>query len=104
MKIGGVDQWIEIRAWSADKPVLLSIPGGPGQSDLAVSRPSLGELAKDFVVVSWDQRGIGKSYPPSIQRRSPLSEPSPTRSSSLTTFAIASTSERSTSSASQAEA
>jgi proline iminopeptidase len=63
VKIGGVDQWIEIRAWSADKPVLLSIPGGPGQSDLAVSRPSLGELAKDFVVVSWDQRGIGKSYP-----------------------------------------
>jgi proline iminopeptidase len=28
VKIGGVDQWIEIRAWSADKPVLLSIPGG----------------------------------------------------------------------------
>jgi pimeloyl-ACP methyl ester carboxylesterase len=41
---------------------LLSIPGGPGQSDLALSRPTLGTLAKDFVVVSWDQRGIGKSY------------------------------------------
>jgi pimeloyl-ACP methyl ester carboxylesterase len=63
VKIGGVDQWIEIRAWSADNPVLLSIPGGPGQSDLALSRPTLGQLAKDFVVVSWDQRGIGKSYP-----------------------------------------
>jgi pimeloyl-ACP methyl ester carboxylesterase len=63
VRIGGVDQWIEIRAWSPDKPVLLSIPGGPGQSDLALSRPTLGTLAKDFVVVSWDQRGIGKSYP-----------------------------------------
>jgi hypothetical protein len=62
VRINGSDQWIEIRAWSPDKPVLLSIPGGPGQSDLAQSRPTLGTLAKDFVVVSWDQRGIGKSY------------------------------------------
>ena len=62
VRINGSDQWIEIRAWSPDKPVLLSIPGGPGQSDLALSRPTLGTLAKDFVVVSWDQRGIGKSY------------------------------------------
>ena len=62
VRINGSDQWIEIRAWSPEKPVLLSIPGGPGQSDLAQSRPTLGTLAKDFVVVSWDQRGIGKSY------------------------------------------
>jgi pimeloyl-ACP methyl ester carboxylesterase len=62
VRINGSEQWIEIRAWSPDKPVLLSIPGGPGQSDLALSRPTLGTLAKDFVVVSWDQRGIGKSY------------------------------------------
>ena len=62
VRINGSDQWIEVRAWSPDKPVLLSIPGGPGQSDLALSRPTLGTLAKDFVVVTWDQRGIGKSY------------------------------------------
>jgi pimeloyl-ACP methyl ester carboxylesterase len=62
VRINGSNQWIEIRAWSPNKPVLLSIPGGPGQSDLALSRPTLGTLAKDFVVVSWDQRGIGKSY------------------------------------------
>jgi proline iminopeptidase len=62
VQINGSAQWIEIRAWSPNKPVLLSIPGGPGQSDLALSRPTLGTLAKDFVVVSWDQRGIGKSY------------------------------------------
>ena len=62
VRLNGSNQWIEIRAWSPNKPVLLSIPGGPGQSDLALSRPTLGTLAKDFVVVSWDQRGIGKSY------------------------------------------
>jgi proline iminopeptidase len=62
VRINGSDQWIEIRAWSPNKPVFLEVPGGPGQSDLALSRPTLGTLAKDFVVVSWDQRGIGKSY------------------------------------------
>ena len=62
VRINGSDQWIEIRAWSQDKPVLLSIPGGPGQSDLALERPTMGTLAKDFVVVTWDQRGTGKSY------------------------------------------
>jgi proline iminopeptidase len=62
VRINGSDQWIEIRAWSPDKPVFLEVPGGPGQSDLALSRPTLGTLANDFVVVSWDQRGIGKSY------------------------------------------
>jgi hypothetical protein len=51
VRINGSEQWIEIRAWSPEKPVLLSIPGGPGQSDLAMSRPTLGALAKDFVVV-----------------------------------------------------
>jgi proline iminopeptidase len=62
VRINGSDQWIEIRAWSPDKPIFLEVTGGPGQSDLALSRPTLGTLAKDFVVVSWDQRGIGKSY------------------------------------------
>jgi pimeloyl-ACP methyl ester carboxylesterase len=63
VRIGGVDQWIQVRAWSPDKPVLLYIPGGPGQSDLALSRVLLSDLARDFVVVTWDGRGIGKSYP-----------------------------------------
>ena len=40
--VNGSEQWIEIRAWSPDKPILLSIPGGPGQSDLALSRPTVG--------------------------------------------------------------
>lgn len=63
VRLGGHDQWIEIRAASPDKPVLLYLSGGPGQSDLAFSRVFLGELARDFVVVGWDQRGTGKSYP-----------------------------------------
>jgi hypothetical protein len=37
VSLGGHDQWLEIRGRSVDKPVLLYLSGGPGQSDLAFS-------------------------------------------------------------------
>lgn len=61
--LGGHEQSIQIRGASPDKPVLLYLTGGPGQSDLAFSRVLLDALAQDFLVVGWDQRGTGKSYP-----------------------------------------
>ena len=61
VRLGGADQWIMIRAHSPDKPVLLYLSGGPGQSDLPYSRVMFEDLSRDFVVVSWDQRGTGKS-------------------------------------------
>lgn len=63
VRLGGHDQWVEIRAASPEKPVLLYLNGGPGQSDLPYSRVFFADLARDFVVVGWDQRGTGKSYP-----------------------------------------
>lgn len=62
VKLGGHDQAISIRGYSVDKPVLLYLAGGPGQSDLAMPRVLYGELEKEFVIVCWDQRGTGKSY------------------------------------------
>lgn len=62
VRVGGTEQWILVRATRPDKPVLLYLSGGPGQSDLPYSRVLLGDLARDFVVVAWDQRGTGKSY------------------------------------------
>lgn len=61
--LGGQQQTIMIRARSPELPVLLYLSGGPGQSDLPYSRVLLEDLTQDFVVVSWDQRGTGKSYP-----------------------------------------
>jgi pimeloyl-ACP methyl ester carboxylesterase len=61
--LGGQEQWILVRALHPDAPVLLYLAGGPGQSDLPFSRVLLSDIAQDFVVVSWDQRGTGKSYP-----------------------------------------
>ena len=63
VRIGGHDQWISIRGHSTDNPVLLYLSGGPGQSDLPFSRVLFDVLTEDFIVVGWDQRGTGKSYP-----------------------------------------
>jgi proline iminopeptidase len=62
VRLGGEDQAVMIRAASPDKPVLLYLSGGPGQSDLALSRVLSSGWTRDFVFVDWDQRGTGKSY------------------------------------------
>jgi pimeloyl-ACP methyl ester carboxylesterase len=63
VRLGGHDQWIMIRAASRDMPVLLYLSGGPGQSDLPFIPALWTDIAHDFVLVDWDQRGTGKSYP-----------------------------------------
>jgi proline iminopeptidase len=62
VRLGGHEQWIMLRGHSTDKPVLLYLSGGPGQSDLPFVRVLLDDLTRNFVVVGWDQRGTGKSY------------------------------------------
>ena len=62
VRLGGHDQTIMIRGYSTDKPVLLYLNGGPGQSGLPFTRVVLADLSRDFVIVDWDQRGAGKSY------------------------------------------
>jgi proline iminopeptidase len=59
--IGGHDQALMIRGRDVDAPVLLHLAGGPGGTDLGAMRADTG-LEEHFVVVTWDQRGTGKSY------------------------------------------
>ncbi|MFN2253071.1 MAG: alpha/beta fold hydrolase [Candidatus Promineifilaceae bacterium] len=63
VKLGGVDQWLIIRGQDVNKPVLLFLSGGPGASEAARVLRFNRELEKHFVVVIWEQRGCGKSYP-----------------------------------------
>ena len=64
--LGGVDQWILVRAEDQSKPVLLWLHGGPGSPTMALASQHDMELVKHFVAVHWDQRGAGKSYSPKI--------------------------------------
>ena len=41
---------------------LLYLAGGPGQSDLALTRVAAEPWVNHVVFVDWDQRGAGKSY------------------------------------------
>jgi pimeloyl-ACP methyl ester carboxylesterase len=61
VRIGGIDQWIQIRGEDRRNPVILFMHGGPGASESMVSslfRP----WEKYFTVVMWDQRCAGKTF------------------------------------------
>ncbi len=60
--LNGSEQWITIRGQDVNKPILLNLGmGGPGGGGFA-TRSMFEPLEKDYVVVSWDEPGTGKSY------------------------------------------
>ncbi len=63
VRLGGVDQWLVIRGRNVNNPVLLFLSGGPGGSELGRVLHFNRALEDNFVVVVWEQRGCGKSYP-----------------------------------------
>lgn len=62
VEIGGHDLAMMIRGHNSESPVLLLLAGGPGGSELGAMRRHLEALEQNFLVVTWDQRGTGKSY------------------------------------------
>jgi proline iminopeptidase len=61
VEVNGHQQALLIRGVHAGSPVLLHLAGGPGGTDIGAMRLDTG-LEQHFVVVTWDQRGAGKSY------------------------------------------
>jgi pimeloyl-ACP methyl ester carboxylesterase len=61
VKIGGIDQWIQIRGEDRGNPVILFVHGGPGASTIPISS-GWQPWEKHFTVVQWDQRGAGRTF------------------------------------------
>jgi proline iminopeptidase len=62
VRIGGIDQWVEVRGQDVNNPILLFIHGGPGIAFIPLTASFQGPWEKNFTVVQWDQRGAGKTY------------------------------------------
>jgi len=61
VKIGGIEQWITIRGWDRDNPVLLFLHGGPGDVTNPWTFALFAPWEKQFTVVQWDERGAGRT-------------------------------------------
>ena len=62
LKLGGVEQSVNIRGRSANAPILIWLHGGPGQDETGLWRRFNATLEDHFLVVYWTQRGTGRSY------------------------------------------
>ncbi len=65
LTLNGYDQWISVIG-DQSKPLLLILHGGPGSPCMAFFRKWNQPLLDDFLVVTWDQRGTGRSYSKSL--------------------------------------
>lgn len=67
IEFGGVAQWVLIREWSAEKPILLFLHGGPGMPMMYLAHAFQRPLEENFLVVQWDRRGAGKSFDETVK-------------------------------------
>jgi pimeloyl-ACP methyl ester carboxylesterase len=59
--IGGIEQWVTIRGYDRNNPVLLFVHGGPGDVTNPWTFTIFAAWEKQFTVVQWDERGAGRT-------------------------------------------
>lgn len=64
--LGGVPQWIHISGARRDLSVMLFLHGGPGTPETPFLHEYIPYLAEEVVLVSWEQRGAGRSFSTAI--------------------------------------
>lgn len=60
-RVGGIDQWINIRGQDRDSPVILFVHGGPASPAMPTAWQFQRPIEEYFTVVHYDQRGAGKT-------------------------------------------
>ena len=60
VRLGGIEQWVQIRGEDRDNPVLLVLHGGMAMS-YAPFTPKFRAWEAQFTVVQWDRRGVAKT-------------------------------------------
>jgi pimeloyl-ACP methyl ester carboxylesterase len=61
-RIGGIDQWINVRGQDKDKPMILFVHGGPASPITPTMWQFQRPIEEYFTVANYDQRGAGKTY------------------------------------------
>jgi len=61
-KIGGIEQWLNVRGQDRANPIILFVHGGPASPLLPTIWQFQRPIEEYFTVVNWDQRGAGKTY------------------------------------------
>ena len=60
--LGGQEQYLLIRGEDTGNPVIIWLHGGPSGSDAFVNNTFDEHLVDAYTLVSWDQRGCGRTY------------------------------------------
>lgn len=60
--LGGQEQYLLIRGENKDNPVIIWLHGGPSGSETYANYAFAKHLVDKYTVVSWDQRGCGRTY------------------------------------------
>ncbi|WP_081676562.1 alpha/beta fold hydrolase [Butyrivibrio sp. NC3005] len=62
VKLNDQEEYISIIGKSLDNPVIISLHGGPGEPTTFIDYCWQDYLADEYTVISWDERGCGRSY------------------------------------------
>ena len=62
IELNGQKQFVTIKGENRNNPVIIYLHGGPGGADSYMNYCFSDYLTDEYTVVSWDQRGCGRTY------------------------------------------